>query len=129
LGVGVSAKGVFVGIDIIKNTRLPSDPKKKSVTQLTRRWPKDLLVRWNGETVCLKHAPTTTIDKLIQRSAYLWLNIDVTTVWTRPSSKSPTGEMVKCSVMKRVHLRELDAHVQAPKTWVDSGRGRVLDRI
>jgi len=50
-------------------------------------------------------------------------------VWTRPSFKSPTGEMVKCSVMKRVHLRELDAHVQAPNTCGGHRVGRGQQRV
>lgn len=40
----------------------------------------------------------------------------VKSVWARPSSRMPMAETVKWSIMKRVHLRELEAQVQAPNT-------------
>lgn len=82
------------GLVLLFSRNGPSAPKKYKVTQLTSRCPKER-----------------------------WENMEVKMVWTRPSSSKPTGEMVKCSVMNRVHLRELEAQVQAPNTWWRAGAG------
>lgn len=64
---------------------------------------------WGGQNHRLTYPCPLT------RSTHLWLNMEVKSVWTLPSS-SPAAETVKWSIMKRVHWRELDAQVQAPNT-------------
>lgn len=51
------------------------------------------------------------------RTSHRWLNMEVKSVWALPSSRTPTAETLKCSIMNRDHWRELLAQVQAPKTW------------